>query len=560
MADLIPFADVPLPALVDGNGRPLRQARDVLTREIAAPSMASIRNITSGHPAQGLTPQRLASLLRQSEEGDATAYLELAEEMEEKDLHYLSVMGTRKRAVSQEPVTVKSASDDPEDEADAQLLRDWLDRLTLQGELFDIMDAAGKGYSATEIIWGMGEQWLPDRLEWQDPRFFEYDRGTGRKLLLRGGLSGMSGLPLPLPEHKFIIHQAPAKSGLPIRGGLARAAAWGYLFKNYATKDWLAFMEVYGLPLRVGKYAPGTAESDIAILERAVAQIGQDAGAVIPQSMLIEFVQAGGAAANPEMFERKCKYIDEQLSKAVLGQTSSSDAKSGGLGSGQADLHGEVRRDIKSADCAQLSATLTHDLGRPMVMFNRGIRKRYPLIIVGAPDPVDLKQALDGIEAAMRNSVPVSVSYFRNVTAIPEPRPGEEVLLRTPENPATEDGGAPGGADPAKSPAIDLLAPLKTRPGASPKLRVAASVTPAPGDAIDDAAAEALHDWERLAAPIINPIAELAASSTSLEDFRDRLASSMTGTGTDAMIDMLAQACFGARLQGSAAIEQEQAD
>ena len=78
------------PQLVMPDGRPL--VREKLDKEIAAPSQASVRTIHSGHPAQGLTPARLGSLLRQAENGDAIAYFELAEEMEEKDLHYLAVL------------------------------------------------------------------------------------------------------------------------------------------------------------------------------------------------------------------------------------------------------------------------------------------------------------------------------------------------------------------------------------------------------------------------------------------------------------------------------------
>ena len=37
-------------------------------------------------------------------------YLELAEDMEEKDLHYLSVLGTRKNAVAQLDLIVSAAS------------------------------------------------------------------------------------------------------------------------------------------------------------------------------------------------------------------------------------------------------------------------------------------------------------------------------------------------------------------------------------------------------------------------------------------------------------------
>ena len=81
--------------LYDAYGREVdtEQLRD----EQAAPTMAGVRNIYSVmHPSVGLTPERLAGILRQAEFGDPFLYLELAEEMEEKDLHYLAVLGTRR--------------------------------------------------------------------------------------------------------------------------------------------------------------------------------------------------------------------------------------------------------------------------------------------------------------------------------------------------------------------------------------------------------------------------------------------------------------------------------
>jgi len=35
-----------------------------------------------------------------------------------------------------------------------------------------------------------------------------------------------------------------------------------YLFKNYAVKDRVAFAEVFGMPLRIGKYEPGATKAD----------------------------------------------------------------------------------------------------------------------------------------------------------------------------------------------------------------------------------------------------------------------------------------------------------
>jgi phage gp29-like protein len=139
--------------------------------------------------------------------------------MEEKDLHYLGVLGTRKRQVAQLDITVEAASDDADDQANADLVRDWLDRDTLQDDLFDIMDAVGKGVSATEIVWETSEnQWWPGRLELVLPQWLMFDRVDGKELLLRDG----SGDGQPLDPFKYIVHQVKAKSGLPIRGGLAR--------------------------------------------------------------------------------------------------------------------------------------------------------------------------------------------------------------------------------------------------------------------------------------------------------------------------------------------------
>lgn len=539
--ELVPFAAPPPPILVDSSGRPLRQAERVLAGEVAAPTIAGIRSIQSGHPAQGLDPWRLTAILRQAETGDATAYLELAEEMEEKDLHYLGLLSTRKRQVSQLPITVEAASDDADDEADAQIVRDWLKRPTLQLELFDVLDAIGKGFSATEIIWETGEQWLPGQLKWRDPRFFEYDQATGETLLLKGGEAGSLAIPQPLSQHKYIIHQAQAKSGLPIRGGLARIAAWGYLFKNFTIKDWMTFLEVYGLPLRVGKYQNGTSEDDIRKLAQAVAQIGSDAGAVIPASMMMEFVTSNGGTANPDMFRAMCQYMDDALSKAVLGQTSSADAKAGGLGSGQADLHGEVRKDIESADAAQLSATLTRDLAIPIVHFNRGYRRRYPLILIGRPDPVDLTAALDAIGKALDVGVPVGISYFRKVTGIPEPKAGEELLSRPAAQAPQEPQDDPEAPLPPEKASTDLLSPFKRPSGAKGKAQVAAAAQDRAPDAVDRAVEEALGDWAAMMAGALAPIEAMLEQAASMEEVRELLATRVGDLIMDMDMDAIAQ-------------------
>jgi phage gp29-like protein len=50
-----------------------------------------------------------------------------------------------------------------------------------------------------------------------------------------------------------------------------------YLFKNYAVKGWVGFTEVYGMPLRAGKYEPGAGRAD----RKALVQTARALGALL---------------------------------------------------------------------------------------------------------------------------------------------------------------------------------------------------------------------------------------------------------------------------------------
>ncbi len=59
------------------------------------------------------------------------------------------------------------------------------------------------------------------------------------------------------------------------------------------------------MPLRLGRYGPGATETDIAELMRAVANLGTDAAAVLPDSMRIEFTEAGNRTGGAELLGRE---------------------------------------------------------------------------------------------------------------------------------------------------------------------------------------------------------------------------------------------------------------
>jgi len=445
--------------LYDAYGREVDTAQ--LRDEQAAPTMAGVRNIYSTmHPSVGLTPEKLIAIQREAEAGDPYLYLELAEEMEEKDLHYLAVIGTRKQAIAGAELIVTAASEAAADQRAADLVRDFVNggALDLEGVLYDILDAVGKGFSATEIIWDTaGREWIPKRLVWRDPRWFMFDWISGEELLVRtlrdeGPLApadgsavaphygrarwasgvdptkGIQPLTAPLAPFKFIVHVAKAKAGLPVRGGLARAAGWAYLFKNYVLKDWVTFAEIFGQPLRLGKYSPGATEADKQALLSAVANIGTDAAAIIPESMLIEFVETRGAGG-AEVYERFCEYLDRQVSKAVLGQTLTTETpREGGGSRAAAQVHDAVRRDIMESDARRLGATLSRDLVRPIVDLNLGPQRRYPQIALGLSADNDVKLFADIVAELADRGLRVGQRAVLRRLGLPEAAADEPLL------------------------------------------------------------------------------------------------------------------------------------
>lgn len=197
------------PQLIDRWGKPVRRAD--LRREVAAPTVGGMRSPLSGYPADGLDPLRLASILREADAGDPVRYLELAEIIEERDPHYTGVLGTRKRSVAQIDITVEDGSDSSGSERQARMVRDWLKRDELAGELFDILDALGKGYSHTESLWDTSSlQWMPRRLERRNPRWFRFARHD----LATPVMLGEDGQEVPYPPFQFIFAAMVAKSGL----------------------------------------------------------------------------------------------------------------------------------------------------------------------------------------------------------------------------------------------------------------------------------------------------------------------------------------------------------
>ncbi|WP_439596470.1 DUF935 domain-containing protein [Falsiroseomonas sp.] len=489
--------------VLDQFGKPItsRTIRE-LRGEVATPTLAGVRPVIANHPADGMTPSRLAAVLRAAAQGEGLAYLELAEDIEERDLHYGAVLGTRKRQVSQLPLTVEAASDDPEHIRHADFLREWLATGVLEASLLDLLDGVGKGFSVMEIMWRTEPGLIvPEALVYRPQRWFEVSREDGHTLLLRdmGGDAALS-------QHKFLVHRHPQKSGLLLRSGLARIAAWAWMYKAFTLRDWAVFCQNYGQPVRIGKYGPEASEKDKEVLYRAVANIAGDCAALIPASMMIEFVEVADKKEGAEIYERRADWLDRQVSKAVLGQTTTTDAISGGHSVSQE--HRKVQEDIERADARLVTATLTLQLARLIIAFNFGEQRRYPVLRLGRPDEVPLEQVIAALEKLGPLGLEVEASQVRDRLGFAEP------ALDAPRIGGRVAAPAPPSTSPTLPPSLQSIRRLVTS-------RHASAPEPEVIDALTDRLAE---DAAGAMAGLTARVRAEFEAATDLPDLSRRLA------------------------------------
>lgn len=541
------------PQLLDHRGNPVQSA--MLRTEVAVPTTTGLRSPMPGYPGDGLNPMRLASILREADAGNPIRYLELAETIEERDLHYVGVLGTRRRSVAQIDVTVEAASDTDEDVARAEMVRAWLKRDELTEEVFDILDCIGKGISFTEIIWDTSEgQWQPVRLEWRDPRWFGVDRVDLRTPTLRS----VSGADEPLPAFKFISASIKAKSGLPLRSGLSRIAMWAYLFKKFTERDWAIFTQTYGQPLRLGKWGAGASEADKETLFEAVANIAGDCAAIIPASMAIEFVETGSAAATGELYKARADWLDQQVSKCVLGQTATTDSLTGGLGSGKE--HRQVQEDIERADAKALAAILNRDLIRPWMQLNFGPLPAYPRLVFARPETVDVAKLAPALGSMVDRGLRVSQREVLGKFGLSEPAPEDEILT-----PARPQAAPPSDLTAPEGPLKGVAAVFE---GGKARLRgttaLAAQGAPAAiseGNPVTEAVGQLSTRLEEEAAAsvegMIDQIEAMLEAAGSLPEFREMLLQAFPAIDAADLAQVMARAMISAWGAGRVAIEEE---
>lgn len=404
------------------------------------------------HPAIGLTPLKVHALLTQAEAGNMNAMLALFEDMEERDLHLLAEMSKRKRTVAKLDWSIKAPKNA---DANEQKYTDAISELIGVIENFEdiitnSLDAIGKGYSCHELHWVReGNVWLINDMQWHVPQRFIIDPFNQRKLLLAGNGLGDDE---PLWENAWLVHTHKAKSGYLVRGGLHRALVWSYVFKNYSVRDLAEFLEIYGLPLRLGTYPAGATDGEKLTLLRAVMEIGHRAAGIIPQGMMIDFKEAAKGSSDP--FMDMIKWCEMSQSKAILGGTLTSQADGKSSTNALGKVHDETRLEIRDSDAKQLASSISRDVIGALMRINypNVSPRRYPKFVFDLAETEDIGVYSEALPKLVSIGMQIPAPWAHKRLGIPMVSGDEPVLSMAQANKPTNQAPLT-----AQLPAIAML-------------------------------------------------------------------------------------------------------
>ncbi|NOU53111.1 DUF935 domain-containing protein [Pseudoalteromonas sp. JBTF-M23] len=482
--------------ILDIHGQPFELAIDEQQTDDNA-RVQQLMKRYSDHPTQGLTPQKLTRLMRRVEQGDLAALADLATDMEDKDSHLIAELGKRRRAVRSLPWIIKPPRNATNlEKIDTALVTEILEDATWFNDLlFDLTDGILKSFSACELNWEYYEKThVISAASFREQGLFQTAPDNRNELRLRS--DDPSGV--QLNPFGWVTHVSRSKSGYLHRAGLTSNLAWPHLFKNYSIRDLAEFLEIYGLPSKIGKYPAGASTKEKATLMRAVLSIGHNAGGIIPRGMEIDFKEAAKGQADP--FLNFVAWCEKTQSKALLGGTLTGQADGATSTNALGRVHQDVMDDIIESDAMELAATITRDIVYPLFALNgrsyTGPR-RAPRFEFDLSEPEDIKLYSESLPNLVDVGMPIPVRYVQDKLQIPAPENDEPVLTR--------------------------VSATLTEPAA---LKTAALKTTEP-QAPDDDLAVIEQQLRTVAGPLmdtlIEPVKQAVLKANSLEQLRDSI-------------------------------------
>ena len=395
------------------------------------------------HFGRSLTPATIEQVLREAEAGYMRDLTDLESETVGIDGHLFASVGKRFPAIASIDYDVVPAQGPGIDPAKsmraAELVRHGLAAIrNFRQALVDLSWGHFHGRSAVEKLWsykpGDELKWRIDDLSWIHPRRLSF--GPERELRLVDSMAFTGyfkavGFDLRSIKHKWITFTPRLRNEYPEREGIGPICLYWAYFKRFSTRDRLILMEVFGKPWRIIEWEPGTRALAPDALDKAqetADKLGANASASMPIGAKLKVEQPGDGAG--EVHADVVQQANDEMSKIVNGQTRTTEAKPGALGSSADETAAAEQDAILDADGWRLSEVVTEQIARDLVELNLGVEwSMYtPQVLLRTQRPIPRSTRIGNAERVLKLGVPLKLEQIYEETGFERPGDGDAIV------------------------------------------------------------------------------------------------------------------------------------
>lgn len=385
-----------------------------------SPTLDTFRRYLTDQPA----PAKIAQYLKDTDDGDLAAAVEISEEMEAKDAHLYQVASQRRDSVTALPweiVPDARMSDDPLAHQAAEYCADVLLSLPQWSQtLRHLSRAIGPGIAVTEMVWRSGR--LVELVDIPGHRLSQ-NPWVDRSVRIRTDQDPVDGVPAYSPG--YIVYTPFVRAGFPLRVTLTRAAAWLWVIKHHGLADWAVFVEQYGQPWRIAQFNRGATDEEVDAVELMLKNMAADTYGVFSDAVDVRFLEA---SRQNQPFEGLMDWIERKQSILYLGQTLTTEQGNvGSLALGR--VHANTRASILLADVAAEAEMVREQVLRPLVRFRwPGRNVPIPQFKRTLSEETNIEAArlrLDQITKAQELGLAMDTDWLYQALDIPRPKGGE---------------------------------------------------------------------------------------------------------------------------------------
>ena len=440
------------------------------------------------------------------------------------DAHVWSCYDSRKSGALSCEWEIRPGGDGRADKKAHALAEECLAKLDVYQLIMEMLDAPFFGLSPLEITWAYNQrQWLPDKIEGKPPEWFVFDDENRMRFLSAYNMT--EGELLPVGKFMMARHHATYQN--PYGERVLSRCFWPVAFKKGGFKFWAVFTEKFGMPWLIGKVPRGTNDTDRSKLLSNLVQMVQDAVAVINDDESIDALEFQSKSASADIYERLISASNREISKAILGQTLSTELDNKGGSRAAAQAHLEVREDIVEKDKRTVKTTMNQMLAW---MTELNVPNALPPEFTWFEED-DVQQDRAQRDTELTNQgVKFSAGYYSRVYnledddfTLNEPSQSEPIPEKTSES---EKQPKPEFAE-TDQPA-DLADQMANR--------------------LDDQSASMMEE-------LLYPIRDLVMTATSLEDIRDGIIDRYPEMNSSELGTLMQQAMAAAKLAGMAEVK-----